>query len=181
VTGSLSLEASYFSIVTRDRIVWTPTSGSFWSPKNIGVVDSRGVEAEARWTDPRDIVSLSLNSTWMKVRKKSEDYPGDPSTGKLLIYLPQQTVNAEASAGFPNLRFLLQYSWVSFRFTTEINDRFLPSYGLLNAAVRCAVPAGPVKVSFKVEVTNVLDTSYQVIALYPMPLREVRGTLGVEL
>jgi len=33
----------------------------------------------------------------------------------------------------------------------------------------------------KGEVNNISNTSYQVIALYPMPLREFRATLGVEL
>jgi outer membrane cobalamin receptor len=33
----------------------------------------------------------------------------------------------------------------------------------------------------KAEVNNILNTSYQVVALYPMPLREVRVTLEAGL
>jgi iron complex outermembrane receptor protein len=179
--GRWDVEVSAFAIDSRDRIVWTPTGGSFWSPKNISRVRSSGFEAEGRWTGFDGSLTLVLNSTWTDVVKKSEDFPGDPTAGKQLIYVPEQTVSASASFIVGNAKLFVQHSWTSFRFTTEINDRFLPSYPVTSAALQYMLSIRPVKVSAKLEATNLFNRSYQVVALYPMPLREFRATLGVEL
>jgi vitamin B12 transporter len=179
--GRWDVEMGYFAIDSRDRIVWTPTGGSFWSPKNISRVESRGVEAEARWSGFDGTVTLALNSTWTDVQKMSEDFPGDPTSGKQLIYSPQQTVSASATCVWGSARIFVQHSWTSFRYTTEINDHFLPSYAVTSASVQYMLTLQPVKISAKLEATNIFNTSYQNVALYPMPLREFRATLGVEL
>jgi len=187
VLGSLSwvgrwdAEVSYFDIDSQDRIVWSPTSGSFWSPKNIGRVESRGVEAEGRWTGLDGALTLALNSTWTDVVKKSEDFPGDPTLGKQLIYAPEQTVSASASFAWGDARLFVQHSWTSFRYTTEINDRFLPSYAVTSATAQYLLTLQPVRLSIKLEATNIFNTSYEAVALFPMPLREFRATLGVEV
>ena len=175
--GALRIDASFFSIDSRDRIVWVPASGTFWSPKNISSATSRGVETEAVWTGFEGALRLTLNATWMDVTKKSEDFPGDPTEGKKLIYEPAETFNAIAEARMGSVFLLLRHSWVSYRYTTEINDRFLPSYSLESASVKYILPVEAFRASLKGEVNNIFNTSYQVIALYPMPLREVRVTL----
>jgi outer membrane receptor protein involved in Fe transport len=179
--GSLRVEASYFSIDSRDRIVWVPASGTFWSPKNISSVISRGAEAEAVWTGFEGVIQLTLNGTWTYVTKTSADFPGDPTEGKRLIYEPAQTLNGVAEARWGSMMLLLRHSWISYRYTTEINDRFLPAYSLESAAIRYKLPVGPFNTSLKAEVNNIFNTSYQVVALYPMPLREVRVTLEAGL
>jgi vitamin B12 transporter len=179
--GSLRVEASYFSIDSRDRIVWVPASGTFWSPKNISSVTSRGVEAEAAWTGFNGLLRLSVNATWTDVTKTSADFPGDPTEGKRLIYEPAETANGIAEARIGSVLLLLRHSWISYRYTTEINDRFLPAYSLESAAVSYLLPVGPYHASLKAEVNNIFNTSYQVVALYPMPLREFRVTLEAGL
>jgi outer membrane cobalamin receptor len=179
--GRWDVEVTTFAIDSHDRIVWTPTGGSFWSPKNISRTESRGVEAEVRWTGFDEAVTLTLNSTWTDVLKKSEDFPGDPTSGKQLIYSPRQTVNASAAFVWGNAGIFVQHSWTSFRYTTEINDRFLPSYAVTSAAVQYLLMLQPVKISAKLEATNIFNTSYQIVALYPVPLRQFRATLGAEL
>lgn len=181
VWGSLRIDASYFSIDSRDRIVWVPASGTFWSPKNISAVTSRGMEAEAVWTGFEGTLRLRVNTTWTDVTKTSADFPGDPTEGKRLIYEPPQTFNGVAEARFGSVFLLLRHSWISYRYTTEINDRFLPGYSLESAAVRYLLPAGMLTASVKAEVNNLFNTSYQVVALYPMPLREFRVTLEAGL
>ena len=179
--GPLALDAGYFSISTRDRIVWTPGIGGIWSPENIARVRSDGFETEIRWSAFQGSLQLAANSSWITATKESEDYPGDPTRGRSLIYVPRQTVNLQAllSAGVTTLS--IQHSWTSFRYTTEINDRFLPRYGVLSAALAVRYPLGATVLSLKCEATNLLNTSYEVIALYPMPLRQFRGTIGMSL
>ena len=177
IAGPCRAEVSYFSVRSTDRIVWLPVSGTFWSPRNIASVRSRGWEAEAEWTGLGGALHLTLNATWTDVTKTSADFPGDPAQGKRLIYEPPETFNAVIDAGAGPVRVFFRHSWISYRYTTEINDRFLPSYALVSAAVRCSLTDAPLRAALKAEVSNLLNESYQVIALYPMPLREFRLTL----
>ncbi len=181
LAGGLRLDASYFSSDTRDRIVWLPGAGGVWSPKNIASVQSTGAEAEASWTGFEGGLILTLNSTWTDVKKTSADFPGDPTTGKRLVYSPRQTAFASAEFRMWGAGLVIRNSWYSYRYTTEMNDRFLPSFSVTSAALSITLPAGGFSATAKLEVNNLFDTSYQLIASYPMPLREIRGTVGVEL
>jgi outer membrane cobalamin receptor len=179
--GFVNMEAGYFSIATRDRIVWTPGAGSVWSPRNIAQAESHGVEAQVNWIDTRGLVSLTVNSTWTTARKTSADYPGDATRGKILIYTPRQTVHLTAQLFAEPFSASVEHGWVSHRYTTETNDRTLPAYGVTSATARIRIPVGKWTGVAKLEASNLFNTSYQVIALFPMPGREFRITLGAEL
>jgi iron complex outermembrane receptor protein len=179
--GEWKASADYFSILTRDRIVWVPGTGAYWSASNAGRVGSSGLEVELTWADPLHLFTVTVNSTWDRVAKKSADFPGDESAGKRLLYVPAQTANAAVTVMLGNLQMYGSYGWVSHRFTTEANDRFLPHYALLSASVRYVFPAEGFRPYLKLEGTNLLNTTYQIIALYPMPLREIRASAGVQL
>jgi outer membrane cobalamin receptor len=75
----------------------------------------------------------------------------------------------------------LRETWISRRFTSEINDKQLPAYAVTDIAVRRSFATGGASIFVKGEVSNLLNESYQIIATYPMPLREFRLTAGVEL
>jgi vitamin B12 transporter len=179
--GTLDLDLSAFNVSTRDRIVWVPGNSGLWSPRNYAAVRSRGVEGTVGWSGFGDILRLELNSTLLSTLKESADYPGDPTQGKELIYTPRQTTHLTGTLAWGGATIALRYTWSSYRFTTEVNDRFLPAYGVAGAALGYSLGAGPTTVRAKVELTNLLNEDYQVIALYPMPLRQVRGTLEVSL
>ena len=177
LAGPLRVEFSRFSIRSTDRIVWLPVSGTFWSPRNIAAVQSQGWEAEAEWTGLDGALRLTVNATWTDVTKSSADFPGDPSQGKRLLYEPPESFNAVADAGAGPVRLYYRHSWIAYRYTTEINDRFLPGYAMESVAVRYTLTDGAYHTALKAEVNNLFNTSYQVVALYPMPLREFRLTL----
>jgi vitamin B12 transporter len=179
--GILDCDVALFSVSTRDRIVWVPGSSGLWSPRNYAAITSRGVEGSLTWTGPGDILRCEVNTTLMTSTKESADYPGDPTVGSELIYTPRQTTNAIVTAHMSGVAFSFRYSWVSYRYTTEINDHFLPSYGTASGAISYTMDLPGCSVKGKLEVTNLFNESYQIIALYPMPLRQLRGTLGVDL
>jgi outer membrane cobalamin receptor len=181
IGGGLHLETGYFDIRANNHVTWIPGAGGFWSPRNIREVTSRGVEAEGSWTSTDSVFTLTVNSTWTDARKKNADFPGDPSAGKRLIYVPAQTalIAGEVHLGWGTL--MIRNFWSSYRYTTEVNDHFLRSYATTSAALRFGLPLPPARASFTLEFNNLFNTSYEIVALYPMPLREVRGTMEVTL
>ncbi|MFN0159074.1 MAG: TonB-dependent receptor plug domain-containing protein [Bacteroidota bacterium] len=181
IQGPFTLDVGAFNIKTTDRIVWSPGAGGIWSPRNILSVESQGLEAEARWTGFDGILGLSTNFTLNDVRKRSEDYPGDPTRGKIIPYIPEQTVGASLTVTAEPVTFHIRHAWTSFRYTTEINDRSLPGHSVTDAMVRFSIPTDILKTEVKLEATNVFNSSYTIIPLYPTPLREFKLTLGVEL
>ncbi|MGB5875727.1 MAG: TonB-dependent receptor [Bacteroidota bacterium] len=181
VMGEVSLDITYFNIDTRDRIVWMPSSGMFWSPVNVGRVVTQGVEMEGRWTGLRGALSLSLNSAWTDARYRQWGDVPDPADGSRLIYVPEQTVTATMDVRVAGIHLFFRQSWVSHRYTTRTNDRYLPSYAVASAAIRYTLPIQMPALTLKLEASNIFNEPYQIMTLYPMPLRELRGTVGVEL
>ncbi len=181
VLGEMTLDITYFNMDTRDRIVWMPSSGMFWSPVNVGRVVTHGVEVEGRWTGLGGALSLSLNSAWTDARYRQWGDAPDPADGSRLIYVPEQTVSATMDVRVAGIHLFLRQSWVSHRYTTRTNDRFLPSYAVASAAIRYTLPIQMPALSLKLEASNLFNEPYQIMTLYPMPLRELRGTVGVEL
>ena len=174
-------EANYFSINTRDRIVWSLDPDFNYTPKNIREVATTGFELIAGWKTADGKYSVDCNSTWTNATKQNEDFPGDPTLNKKLVYVPERVSNLSATASLFGIVLYLRESWVSRRFTTEINDKQLPAYAATDIAVRRSFELSGVSLFVKGEVSNLFNESYQVIATYPMPLREFRVTAGVEL
>jgi vitamin B12 transporter len=176
-----SAEANYFSIHTRDRIVWSPDADFNYTPKNIREVASNGVELIAGWRTADGKYSVDCNSTWTNATKQNEDFPGDPTLNKKLVYVPERVMNLSATASLYGVVLYLRETWVSRRFTSETNDKQLPAYAATDIAVRRSFALGGASLFVKGEVSNLLNESYQIIDTYPMPLREFRVTAGVEL
>jgi len=179
--GTWMVDLSAFSIRTRNKITWMPGTGGIWSPRNSGEVSSRGIEASLVWTDPSAVVRLSLVSTWTDARKQSEDFAGDPGKGKRLPYIPPQVVHLTATLRFAGLEFYVAHSVLSYRYTSEANDRILPGYPVTDASIRYTFCAWNVRPFLRLAATNLFDTSYETFPLYPMPLREITLTIGGEL
>jgi len=181
VFGPITLNAGAFSIDSRDRIVWLPATGTYWSPRNIAEVRSRGIEIEGSWRLFDERLRLTANTAWLESTTESDNFPGDPTEGKQLVYVPGQTFSAELTLLLGPADLGVQQFWSSYRYTTPANDEYLPSYATTSAVVRTHLSAAGITGTLKLEVTNLFNTSYQVIALYPMPGREFRATIGVEL
>ncbi len=179
--GRVTADVSVFTAASRNRIIWLPGTGGFWSPRNSGRVSVHGAEAEAAWTDPSSTVRLSVVSTWTDARKVSEDVPGDPGTGKALPFTPGQIVHWTAGVHAGDLDILITHSVTSFRYLTEANDGILPGYTVTDASLGYCLSGWTGRPFLRLAVTNIFDTAYEIFPLYPMPLREFTVTLGGEL
>ncbi len=178
--GMQELDATYYSITTRDRILWQPVSSQFdWSPVNVGRTESKGVEIEYRWTLPGGWLEFGGNYALLDARKKFSSGTGDPTYDKQLVYVPLETGDIGATIGLPlhdymlrRLRLRIAGEYVGDRYTVEDNSVAVPGHFLLNCKLGFDLHiSDDLGMQIRYEVGNLANESYEVIPRYPMPLR----------
>jgi vitamin B12 transporter len=176
-------EFSYYNTTTTDRIVWTPSIG-IWRPINIGKVKSEGIDISLRSgfiLHKNYNASVSLNYSNGSAIKKNEDFPGDPSYGKQLIYLPKEMIKAAFMFNYltttKTLKFVsfnVFYRFTTRRFMNFENTVFAPRYDVLDVNFGLGLNVFNSELGFKMVFNNLLNEDYQVISGYPMPLRNYK-------
>jgi len=174
-------EASYYYIATTDRILWQPNSVSIWHPVNVGKVESKGIDVSIKSSfvsDKKINATFRINYSYGEAIKKNEDFPGDPSVSKQLIYIPRtQFKSALAVKYLPSSKFLnfvslhVFYNYAGKRFTNFENTLFVPYYETIDANVSVNMKVFTSAFEIKFGVNNLLNKDYKVIPGYPMPIR----------
>lgn len=169
----LQIHSGLFSNHVKNWIVWIPGSG-YWKPENVQQVKSEGVELsvnlslrETKKWKYRIVSSTQLLSALVK---KSSSYSNFQS-GRQLVYVPKYTWNGNLSACINSSALELGATYTGSRFTTSDNSTFLPGFFLLNASFSQEIQFLKHEASLSIQINNLLNTNYQVIAWRPMPLR----------
>lgn len=188
--GVNELEVSYYNILTKDRIVWTPVSGTIWRPVNIQKVLSEGIDAGIRSEFEFNnflLANIGFNYSFGRAIKKSEDFAGDPTYGKQLIYLPKEMVKASFMMNYLTTSKLLKY--VSFslfynfstrRYTNFENTQFIPRYDVLDGNIGAGFKFSGFETGVRFLVNNILNEDYSVLPGYPMPLRNYKIEINLK-
>ena len=169
---------SYFRNSYSDRIQWNPGVGGKWSPQNLSEARSAGLEAEMKvhisfWDVP-DLLSMGANYTFLEAEDMLE---------RQLIYRPKHSLGYNLRVGSEKLWGQIQGLYHSRRYYTVENTKWLEPFikhdfqlgigrGLWNTA----------NVGFVLEVKNIFDTRYQLVADYPLPGREwsIKTSIGMK-
>lgn len=151
-----------------DAIVWQPGFNAVWSPRNVGAVETLGLEAglEARWT----LLDARLDASVADARDRSRADQGR------LPYQPLWNLQGEAGLSWPgDWRWALGLTGMGERFTTAANTVSLPAVSLLHAEGRWRYDP---QTTFLLRVDNLLDAAYRIQPNYPMPGRAFSLTLA---
>lgn len=175
----ISLELSTYFIRTKDQIVSVPKNTISWTAMNIGLVETKGIEALLNLHLFSGIVDFSFAYTRQEVIDKSEN---SFSYGKYIIYTPQEIINSTLNLNLSD-RIALQgnaeYSSHRFALPDNTYDSMLGNYLILNAAVFYKFEFLDMNCRLQFELKNILDKNYQMILNYPMPGRVFR--VGINL
>ncbi len=177
-----TLDFSYLNIDLQDRIVWIPHRGSVWSPVNIGRSRSNILisSLQLQYSFSKEIfVKSGLSYTDNSSVKTSENYAQDPTTGKQIIYIPvnqvQASVEFKAAAGGINLF----YSYLGKRFSNQENLDQLSPVNLLDGNIFYKFNIVKLPAEIKFELNNITNSDYQIISGYPTPLRNFKLKLNL--
>lgn len=177
---TISSEITGFYANIDDWIMWQPDSiFSYWTPVNLKNVVSKGIEAglKLELTINQLRLNYSLNYSFTQARNQKAVSASDLSVGKQLIYVPAHAANQ-------NIRFIFRQFTLNYTcaftgklFTSSDNSRYLPSFALHDFSVSKALIFRKSTLTLKLDVNNLFDKSYQVIAWQPMPGRYFSFTL----
>ena len=180
---------AYYNTVT-DKIIAVPSGrGQYrWMMMNIGRVKIRGVDATAATVFSlarHAVLELNLNYTF----QRAQDYtdPADNGDGGTyrgqIAYIPRHSGSVIGHLGLKQFDLNYSFIYVGERWHVSANipaNHEQPWYTHdLGASYRFAL--GKVAMKVTGEVNNVFNQQYDVIHNYPMPGRNYRFTLKIDL
>ena len=164
----LKLEGGYYRQDVVDLIHWNPGAGGVWRPRNLGSALMTGGETELQIFFDLEKISLywetRLNYTYL-LALNQEPIPANHD--KQLPYTPgHQGTFSTTFTQYDGYVFNISGSYTGYRYTTEANTVFLPSYFLLDTTLTLPVFE---KWEVSLFVKNILGTPYISRQFYPVP------------
>lgn len=179
-TAKIQWEAGLSTFQRRigNWILWRP-AGSYWSPENLLLVYSRGLEARASLSREFGPVKTEYFAACAWIRSSSEKplSPNDHSAGKQLIYTPEHTLTASAKASWKDFTISWTQRYNGKVYTLSDHSASLPAYWLSDLRLERNFNLNALNVLIFSNIYNLFNTSYQAVESRPMPGRW--GEVGV--
>ncbi len=185
VISAARLSADIYYNKVKDKIVAYPKGQQFrWTMLNLGEVDIRGIDVSGLFTvNPVKDLYLTLRGQYTFQRAIDVTNPADNYYRDQIPYIPRHSGSVVVNAQWRG--WGLNYSWiyVGERYNQQENIRYnytQPWY-TSDISVSKDFRLGRVSLRGLIEINNLLSQDYDVILNYPMPKRNFRVTLTVEI
>lgn len=169
----------------KDKIVAYPKGQQFrWTMLNLGKVDIRGVDVSTQLTvNPMRELYITFRGQYTYQRAIDVTDPADNYYRDQIPYIPRNSGSAVVNASWRG--WGLNYSWiyVGERYNQQENIRYNYTQPWYTSDISVSKDFRLNNVSLRalLEVNNLLSQDYDVILNYPMPKRNFRVTLSVEI
>ncbi len=191
VLTGLSMRAdAYYNHVT-DKIISVPKgTGQYrWMMMNIGKVKIRGIDvnAQARFTFPYDIeIAANLSYTYQRAQDYTDPTDNDPEAGTYkgqISYIPWHNGSVVVNGTWRGVELNYSFIYVGERYHNSSNIRanYEQPWYTHDLSAGYSFKLGKVKMKLSAEVNNLLNQYYDVIQNYPMPGRNYKAILKIEL
>lgn len=175
---------AYYNRV-KDKIVAYPKGQQFrWTMLNLGLVDIKGIDVSAQLT-VSPVSELSITGRVQYTYQSAIDVtnPEDNYYKDQIPYIPHHSGSAVVNAAWRG--WGLNYSWiyVGERYNQQENIRYnytQPWY-TSDVSVSKDFRFGNIRMRALAEVNNLFSQDYDVILNYPMPKRNYRFSITVEI
>ncbi len=168
-----------YYIETTDKIIALPKDMFHWSVVNKDKVHSLGIDLSVNTTievGKSDELRLKTSYTFLSAKDAT---PNSETFGEQIQYTPEHSGSASVSYhhGIWEAGYNLLFSGIRWSGqTTDLRNK-LDAYAVHSLFVSTQYKQWNVKA----ELIDVLNTQYEVIRFYPMPRRNFRITLGMNL
>lgn len=175
---------AYYNRV-KDKIVAYPKGQQFrWTMLNLGLVDIRGIDVTGLMTiNPYKDLYLTVRGQYTFQRAIDITNPADNYYRDQIPYIPRHSGAAVVNAQWRG--WGLNYSWiyVGERYNQQENIRYNYTQPWYTSDISLSkdFKLGRVSLRGLIEVNNLLSQDYDVIINYPMPKRNYRVTITVEI
>ncbi|PSL06209.1 TonB-dependent receptor [Cecembia rubra] len=179
----LNQQLTHYRMWVDDWIIWLP-KGNLWSPENIREVMNKGLEysLDAHYQKGSWDFKFQSNYNWVRATNLTNISENDKSSGMQLPYTPMHKFQSFFSVGHGQFESYVNYHLIGSRFETIDNIAQLPPYGLWDLGLKIKrFKVGVVNARLGFQVNNVLNTSYQVLRLRPMPGRNYQLNIQFSL
>lgn len=174
---------TYYNMV-KDKIVAIPQNMFVWTMMNVEKVRAIGVDAtlDAEFSlSPKQSLLFTCNYSYQQVRQRTAK--ADPDYNKQIAYTPVHSGAASLTWRNPWVDCILKLTAVGERFGTNANipvSRLKP-YSELGVSLMHNFPIRKHSLDLRLDLLNLLDTQYEIVASYPMPGRSFRFTITFKL
>lgn len=174
---------AYYNKVT-NKIVAYPSGQQFrWTMLNLGVVEILGVEASAESTMKFGVVdgALRLNYTYQNARDFTD--VRDSYYGDQIPYIPLHSGSVAGRLSWKGVDFNYSFIYTGERYNAQENipQNYEQPWYTHDASLVWNFPWNKVKCRVALEVNNIFNQDYEVILNYPMPGRNYKITLKVNI
>ncbi len=174
---------AYYNKVT-NKIVAYPSGQQFrWTMLNLGLVEIYGVEVGTESNmkfGPID-GALRLNYTYQNARDFTD--PSDLYYGDQIPYIPLHSGSVAARLSWQGLDLNYSFIYTGERYNAQENiaQNYEQPWYTHDASLVWNFPWGKVNCRVGLEVNNIFNQDYEVILNYPMPGRNYKLTLKVNI
>lgn len=176
---------AYYNYV-KDKIVAYPKGQQFrWTMLNLGKVDIRGVDVSAQVTlNPLRDFFATVRAQYTYQRAIDVTNPSDNYYRDQIPYIPHHSGSAVVNLTWREWNLNYSYIYVGERYNQQENIRYnytQPWYTSDVSLSRDFKIGQRISLRALLEVNNLLSQDYDVILNYPMPKRNYRITLTVNI
>ena len=173
----------YFNRV-KDRIVAVPYNMFLWTITNLNSVHTTGADITLNTTlDCGRRQQLLMSGTWSYQRARISVDRTDPVYGKQVAYTPLNTGSFSISYENPWVNTVIHGQGTSAKYTQNSNIAItrMPGYFEFGMTLWRRFNIKQTALEVRLDMLNILDKQYSVIARYPMPGRSFMASVKVSL
>ena len=177
-------DLTFFRADISNGIRWTPGSGTFFQAQNYLSLLSYGIEWKA--SKSLELASVKINyfqsASYTRSSIDEPRFNGDAAVDNQLPNVPKWKYSGSISASKGRFASSFNGNWVSERYSTEQNDlrNPEPGYFVLDASVSYSRSFEKTSIGLNFQLNNMLNERYEVVRLYPQPLRNFLITLTIK-
>ena len=181
---SVSIQADAYYNRVKDKIVAMPSANLFrWTMMNLGEVEIKGLEVNTNFgfqLPAKIFLNLGLSYTYQKA---IDITPGGTTYGQQIPYTPVNSGTLTASARRKNLQLNYSFIYTGERYSQKANIpvNYVQPWYTHDMALTWEdkIMKRPVRIGL--EINNIFNQYYDVVLNFPMPGRNYRINLSINL